>query len=418
MSIVAFLPQALLMLALLAGSAICSATETALFSLTETRWRALGTRGFRGRLVVRLRSSPRDLLVTLLLANLVVNLAYFSLAAAISLDLEAAGRLSASVTMGVASVAVLLLCGEILPKVVAVRRPDSIALTGALPVFAFVTVARPVIRVLSFLVGRITDLLVALVKTPAHRGVKLLHGLLDLSMERGDLLDEERSWLREVLNFSNLRARDVMVPRVDMATIDLTGSRAEALEVVRRTKFSRLPAHTGSPDRVEGFIAGRDLFLWPEKPLQELVQPILVTPDTASVEQLLRRMRREGHALTLVVDEYGGCEGLIALEDIVHEIVGEVGDEHSGLPVRLQLLGPGRFRVAGSLSIRDWNNLGGLSLPADRAASVGGLVTAILDRPPVTGDSVEIGALRLIVRLARRGRVIWLEVLAGERLDD
>jgi len=385
---------------LLAISAAFSASETALFSLTPHE----RTRSGKG--VERLLAHPRDLLVAVLLGNLVTNILFFAFA-----DRLSAGEGGwVDVFLVVAVLAVLLTCGEILPKTVGLRGRLWIAPLVAPVLLVAVRLVRP----LRVAVGRPLDAIARLVgarHSDEHRlDAAELAQVLGRTAERGALAGSEGDLLPEIVELRGVRVREIMTPRVDTLWLDCELADREALlrEALAR-RIGWLAVVEGSPDRVVGRVRLRDLLRRRGTATRDLVEPVVFVPEVASVLDLLRILRAAQSAEAVVVDEWGGTAGVVTLENVFEEILGDLRVEGEVRPLAVIPQGEGVFRVAGAMGVRDWNDAFGHRVVPGEFETVGGFVTALLGRIPRAGDRVRWGDLVLEVQEARRRRVVWVD---------
>jgi len=389
------LPWAMLA-ALLALSGFFSASETALFSLDE---RLALRAGSRAR---RLLEKPSSLLVTILLGNLFVNVLFFALVPTVAGD-------ASPLWSGASALLVLLLCGEILPKSLALRAPHLGSRLAAPPLTVAVRALRPVRRVVTLLL----ELCLRTLKESEHAEPGItslaLAQVLEKSAQEGLIAAGEADLLAEIVELGSLRVREIMTPRVDTVMLDLEETpeqRAATIQLAVKRRLTWLPVVAGDPDSVRGAAALRDLLANPERPLEQLVMPVMFVPEVAYALAMLGSMRDARVAEAVVVDEWGGTAGVVTLEDLFEEIVGELRVEGEELEKPVIPLGEGRFRVSGALSIHDWNDLLGRRIVPNEFETVGGYVLALLGRLPRAGDRVVLGgALTCEVREVRGRRV-------------
>jgi putative hemolysin len=388
---------------LLCCSSIFSASETALFSLSESqRARAAG---FAQRMLAR----PRNLLVTVLVGNLTVNLLFFLFIT--RLHPEEGPTLA----IDAGALVAILLCGDLFPKTIALRAPQSIARYLGPLVYAFFVALGPLRVLLVRVLDGVSKLVGAHLRDDASIRPEDLAYMLESGAEAGDLDVAEADLLAEIVELSDIRVREIMTPRVDATFIDAAGgARTEAVQRAIGQKLSWLPVVEGSPDQVIGRVNVRDLLNRPERSVAELMMPVKFVPEVSSALDLLRTLQEDGVAEAVVVDEWGGTAGIVTLEHVFEEIVGDLRAEgelraHVAVP-----LGEGRFRVPGNLMIRDWNDRFGIQVVPTEFETVGGFVTALLGRIPRTGDVVRYGNLVLEVHEVRGRRVLSVDLGAEE----
>ncbi|MFT7680379.1 MAG: putative hemolysin [Planctomycetota bacterium] len=373
--------EALPMLGLLMLSACFSASETALFSLDEDAREGLSARARR------LLDEPRDVLITILLGNLLVNVLFFALA---PLLLPGSGIL-----VGAVALLALLILGEILPKTLALRLPQVVLWLTARPLALGVRVMGPVRRQVNAFLEFAMRALGEDQRSEMGISSEALGEALEHSASEGALALREADLLGEIVEVSSLRVREIMTPRMDVLALDLLEDAQEharvAVEAGRR-RITWLPVVRGDMDTVVGAVELRDLLTRPEAGLDSMTMPVCCVPEVAPVLSMLATLREERVAEALVVDEWGGTAGVVSLEDLFEEIVGDLRVEDEE-PQKLVIpLGEGRYRVQGELSIRDWNDLLGARVVPNEFETVGGYVLACLGHLPRAGDRVELGA--------------------------
>jgi len=242
-------------------------------------------------------------------------------------------------------------------------------------------------------------------QAPADVTADELAAVMELSGRRGVIDRNASALLQEIIELSDLRLDDIMVPRVDMIAYDVDGDRQGLLDLFRRTRLRRMPVYEGSIDRVIGLIHAKRLFLEGEQPLRNLVTPVLFVPEAATVERTLVQLRVRRVQIAVVVDEYGGTAGLVTLKDILEEIVGELGVGRGG-PAEapaVQKVSQREYLVDGDLAIHEWADAFKMDLSGRRISTVGGFVTAQLGRIPRVGDRLDYRNLRFEV-LGMSGR--------------
>lgn len=390
------------LLLLVALSALFSASETALFSLDRDQRARCAAR------VERLLERPRDLLVTVLLCNLLVNVFFFSLAAKLSAkessEVQLAGALGALVG--------LLVFGEILPKTLALRAPMGVSALGSLLLEPLVRVLHPVALAFSKTLELITRALGESGGDEHAISPERLAQVLAKSAEAGVLEDNEADMLAEIVELGGVRVREIMTPRVDVVMLDVNEDPEPVLAEAMRKRLTWLPVIEEDPDHVLGYVKLRDLFVRGDKPLRQIIMPVKFVPEVARVLALLREFREDRTAEAVVVDEWGGTAGVVTVEDVFEEIVGELRVEGEERERPVVPLGEGRFRVTGALSIRDWNDEFGFQVVSTEFETVGGFVTALLGRIPKAGDVARAGNLHFEVHEVRGRRIESVDVRA------
>jgi putative hemolysin len=413
---------------------VFSGAEIALVSLREGQVRAMAEHGRRGQAVQRLLSDPNRFLAAVQVG---VTLAGFFSAAfgASTLSRPFADWLvGRGVSEGLAGTLALVLVtiaisylslvvGELTPKRLALQRAEGFSLLVAAPLNAIAKLSRPVIWLLS----KSTDVLVRLLGgDPKVSGESISQEeLRDLVAAHESLSSDERRLIDEVFRAGEREVREVMTPRTEVSFLDASMTASRAAKQVADSNWSRFPVAGRDEDDVVGFVHVRDLFL-PSHPagraatVGDLAREVKRLPGTAGVLTALSEMRRENQHLAIVVDEYGGTDGIVTLEDLIEEVIGEIYDEYDAevVPDARQPAG-GPREVDGLLNLDDFTEATGLELPEGPYETVAGYVLAELGRLPQVGDAVEVEGRTLAVLELDGRRIARLLVSpAPEREDD
>ena len=395
------------MAGLLAASAFFSGTETALFNLSPGQLHRLRHGGGSGGLVAALLRRPGRLLYSLLLANMIVNVAFGGTAATLVLHLQRQAPSWAAAAASFVPLLLLILIGEVTPKMLAFAVSERWSLLAAGPMTLIQRGLLPVLWVLEK--GLVTPLVRIIAPRPRRQTVLSadeLAAVLDLSAKRGIIDHDANDLIQEIVSLSDLRVGEIMVPRVDVAAFEVNGSRDELIDLFRRTRLRRILVYEEDIDHVIGVVHAKRLLLQPKRPVRDLVVPVPFVPETASVERLLHRLRQRRSQLAVVVDEYGGTAGVVLMRDALREIVGDLPDP-SGRdrgPAVVELP-DGRFLLDADLPIHELADALGVDLSGRRITTVGGFVTSLLGKIPQRGESATYGNLRFSVESVRGRRV-------------
>ncbi|WP_295784553.1 hemolysin family protein [uncultured Microbacterium sp.] len=397
---------------------VFAATEMALVTLRESQVNALAARGKRGRKVADLARNPNTFLSAVQIGVTVAGFASAAYGASsiapsvaplftgLGLDAAAAATVATiALTLVIAYLSLVL--GELVPKRLAIQRNAAFAY-GVAPVLnGFATLMRPVIWLLSIS----TNVLVRLLGgDPNKTGEELTEEeLRDIVSSHEGLPADERRILDDVLSLRDRHVSEVMRPRPEVVTLDAAGTIAEARERVRDLPFSRYPVAEQTIDDVIGFVHVRDLYDDTARSLTAVMREIRYIPSTARVLPTLTAMRAEGSHIAVVVDEYGGTDGIVTLEDLVEEVVGEIFDEYD--TDAEQPLAEGEHgTVEGRLNLQDFEEATGVALPRGASDTVAGFVVERLGRLARVGDTVEVDGATLQVSAVDRRRVAELLV--------
>ena len=371
------LPRLLLLAGLLGLSAFFSGSETVLFSLTpHERDRLQRGKSRGGHLAAQALLYPQTLLATILFGNLLVNVTFFVMASEIAL--QAASRWAAmGVSLG--ALGVVILFGEVAPKVLAVKARLRLAPVVSFPVLIFGKLFFPATWVLGKVVTLAMELLGRDRRPERAITSEELDLLLDLSAQQGVIDRNERDMIQETVELGDVRVKEILVPRVDVVMCRASTRQKELIARLRETRRSKIPVYERSRDNIIGLVYAKDVLLHPERPWKEMLRPVKFVPELATVESLLRAFKREGRHVAIAVDEYGGFAGIVTLEDILEEIVGEIDEAHEPEEAEPILqVGPNQFSLAGDLSIRDWKEWFGVEAEDAGFDTLGGFVTLLL----------------------------------------
>jgi magnesium and cobalt exporter, CNNM family len=426
----------LLAAGLLLASAFCSGAETALTALGDARARQLRETGTRaGRRLALWIDHPDRVLSTLLIGNTLVNVGGGALAASIGAKLALAGGWNVATGVAIATAVatvVILFFGEILPKTVGKRYPAEVS-TSAMPAVRIVTL---LLWPLSAAVTRGTHAVVGLFGSKAGTGPAVtsadIEYLIEMGTREGVLDEVKEELLNSVLEFADRVAKEIMVPRTRMVAIDRDAAPDELVRIVTENPFSRMPVYQGSVDDIVGVLIVREIIhdLRPgaAKPLaiDRYLKPAFFAPEGMKISRLLKEMQRRRTHLAIVVDEYGGTSGLVTLEDVIEEIVGEIQDEADAETAQVKAIAAGVWLADAAVSLHDLEAFltDAAAPPAageDRAPQIrfpeegdyetlGGFVTATAGRVPPVGATLVWDGLTFTVRAGDERRVTRVEI--------
>ena len=408
--------QFALLAALLLGSGFFSGSETALFNLTRGQLHRLRNAGRMGRTVAALMSRPQRLLNTLLLGNMLVNVAYTGICAVMIIDLKLAGAATWTVALAsFASVLVLILLGEVTPKTLAYTLHERWATATAGIVFTVGRILAPPLWILEKLLVRpLTQILAPAGGASEPISPEELGAVMALSAKRGLLDHDANALLQEIIELTDLRVWEIMVHRTDVVAYDVDNGREGLVELFRKTHLRKIPVYEGNIDQILGVVHAKRLLLNPAAPLRDLIVRVPFVPEAANVERVLLQFRVTRTQMAIVVDEYGGTAGLITLEDVLEQIVGDIPDPNGAdRGPAVQSEGENQYVLDGDLTIHEWVEAFRMDLSGRRISTVGGFVISQLGRICRTGDQVTYRNLRFTVESMRGRRIgkIRLELL-------
>ncbi len=412
--------QFIILIFLLALSAFFSSAETALMTVNKMRMRYLSDNGNkRAKMVLDITENHTSkMLSAILIGNNIVNLSASSLSATIAYDF---GGYMVSIATGILTFAVLVF-GEITPKNFATIHADSVALLYIPIIRIFMTVMTPVIFVINLFARAI--LFILRVDPNAKNNTMTedeLRTIVDVSHEDGVIESEEKEMIYNVFDLGDAKAKDVMVPRVQITFADVNSTYEELIEIFREDKFTRLPIYENTTDNVIGTINMKDLLLFDNDKLssfhvRDILREAYFTYEYKNISELLVEMRDASFNIAIVLDEYGETAGLITLEDILEEIVGEIHDEYDENEEDfIREISDREYVIEGSVSLDDVNDELDLDLESEDYDSLGGFLIEHLDRLPEMGDEVTTeNGIRLVVEKLDKNRVERVHVYLPE----
>ena len=408
-----------LMGVLLAGSAFFAAAETALFSLSRGQLHQMSRQSHRlVRLVPALMRRPGAVLTTVLLGTNVLHILYFVSSSLLVIRLErgVAGGEMYGAAAAVTTLLVMVLLGEIVPKALASVWAAPLAPLAALVLGTLGRCIGPIQRgLMAFVVEPLTRLLGPARAERTGLSTDELAALLTLSQKRGLIAEDQSEILQEVLELTDLRAADIMVPRVDLVAHEISEPTEALVQTVRERRITKIPVYEKDLDHIVGLVYAKHLLVDPHRPVRELLMPVQFVPVSAPLERVLTQFRASRTQLAIVVDEYGGTAGLITLEDVLEEVVGDIADAREPrTPPAVVEVGPGEWLVDGDLGIHEWAQAFPAELSGARFSTVGGFVISLLGHIPTPGETVTYHNVSFTVEAMGRRRITRLRVRLRE----
>lgn len=376
---------------LLCLSAFFSSSETALTTVNIYQIRFMAEDGDkRAQKVLKITENSGKMLSAILIGNNIVNISASSLATTLAIDVF--GSAGAGIATGVLTILILIF-GEISPKTMATYRAERLALRFGPIIWILMIVLTPVIFIINILAMAFLRLFG--IKSNEKRAAMTeseLRTIVDVSHEDGVIEIEEKEMVNNIFDFGDTLAKEIMVPRVDMTYAKLDATYEELMEIFRRDKFTRLPICEESPDDIIGILNIKDIFLFDSKDefsIKKLMREPFFTYEQKNTAELFLSMREASISMAIVLDEYGVTSGLITLEDLIEEIVGDIRDEYDADEDELiKQLSDREYLVEGSTSLDDLNDELELNLDSEDYDSLGGYMIELLDHLPALRESV------------------------------
>jgi magnesium and cobalt exporter, CNNM family len=407
----ALLVRLLLIGFLLVCSAFFSGSEAALFSLNTVQIERLRERGgVIGRVIAALLQRPTSLIITFVVGNELVNVALAVTTTSLALVLYGEGGEFVAI---VAATIMILLCGEVTPKSLAVRYPERIARLVAWPIQAFAYAITP----LRWSLRKLVD---AVMGAHPERPISLisaeeLQTLVAISQDEGILDQRERHLIQRVFEFAGQRVYEIMTPRTDIFALEVNEGLGTALPKIKDNRFSRIPVYEGTIDQIIGILYAKDLLPYSRHPelevkLRDLLHPVFFVPESKPIDDLLREFQRNKVHMAIVVDEYGGVSGLVTMEDALEELVGEIVDEFDTEEIRWRQVDAQTYVVSARLPLDEFNAIVGASIPREDADTIGGHVFHLFGKLPRRGESVSAHGLTFTIEHIKGTRILEIRV--------
>jgi Mg2+/Co2+ transporter CorB len=415
--------SALAVFFLLALAFFFAGSETALTAASRARMLALERSGSRrARTVNRLLDAREGMIGTVLVGTSVVNTAAAALTTGVLLDIFGdVGIIYATIVISVVSI----VFAEILPKTLAINYPERFSLAVALPVSAFVAVLAPLTSALTWIARAVLRLVGLRVgeRSALLSASEEIRGTVDLMHKEGSVEKTDRDMLGGLLDLRELTVGDVMVHRTKMFAVDLGLGAAQIVQAVLAAPYTRVPLWREEPDNIVGVVHAKDLLRALDAAgndparleIEEIARAAWFVPDTTSLIDQLKSFRRKKMHFAFVVDEYGMVQGIVTLEDIIEEIVGDISDEHDVVVAGVRPQADGAVNVDGSVPIRDLNRAMDWTLPDAEATTIAGLVIHEARLIPEAGQTFTFHGFRFQVLRKQRNRVTALRITPLEK---
>lgn len=423
--------QLFVLLFLILLSAFFSSAETALTTVNKMRIRTLTDEGKKSaKRVARLLEEPGKMLSAILIGNNIVNLSASSMTTTLTLSLcQKAGlgentALATSIATGLLTL-VILIFGEITPKTIAQVYSEKTALFYSKIILLITCILTPVI----FILNQFSKLILMLFHLdPNHKDSPIteneLRTIVDVSHEEGVLESEERNMITNVVDFKDAYAKDVMCPRIDMEYVDLTLNYDDLIKAFAKEKFTRMPVFDEEHENVIGIINLKDVFFYDgEKEnfsITDILREAFFTYEFKKTSDLMIEMRKASMSMAIVLDEYGVTAGILTMEDLLEEIVGDIRDEYDeDEEENIQKIGPYEYMVLGTAKLDDINEALSLNIESDDYDSIAGHIINLLEHFPKPGESILEGNIKYTVKSMDKNRIekILITVLKPEAVE-
>ena len=403
----------LILILLLALSAFFSSAETAFTTVSNIKIRSLIDEGNKKAILVdKIIDNKSKMLSAILIGNNLVNIISSALATVLAQKLY--GEYAISFATGLLTILILIF-GEITPKTLATINALKLSLIYSNIIYVLMFILTPFIYIINFLSGLLMRLIGINPNAKVSSITEIeLRTIVDVSHEEGVIEKEERQMINNVFDFGDAIASDVMVPKVDMTMADINSTYDELIQIFRKERFTRIPIYQDSTDNVIGIINMKDLLLYNPNhifDIRNFLRSAFFTYEGKKISELMMEMKKTSVNIVIVLDEYGVTSGLITLEDLLEEIVGEIHDEYDlDDDYSVREISSNKYLIEGHIKISDLNDRLNLNLNSEEYDSVGGLIIEKLDRFPNPGDKIIIDNISLKVISMDKMRIDTVEI--------
>ncbi len=374
----------------------------------------------RGASIIKdLRDNPSKMLGTILVGNNIVNIGASSIATVLAI--EYFGDTGAGIATGITTILVLIF-GEITPKSLAAQKSERVSLIVARPIFILTYLLNPIV----FVFTQIAGLFMRLLGLQSNANLPTitedeLKSMVNLGEEEGVIEDHEKTMICNVFDFADQLVKDVMIQRMDIIAIDMNASYDEIIKIIKNEQYSRYPIYSKRIDNIVGILNVKELvYRDPEEifDIKKFVKKPYYTFEFTNTSELFNEMKKRRTHMAIVLDEYGGTAGIVTIEDLVEEIVGEISDEYDMHTQEIETIREGEYIVDGSTRIEELNELIGTEIESEHYDSIGGFVIELMGRLPRQGESVEHMGTKFIIESMERNRIRKIRVLMTEAIND
>ena len=405
--------RSLLLIFLLLCSAFFSACEVAYFSLNSLQLNEMAEKkGRMGRIVNSLLEKPRELLITIYIGNEFVNIAVSVVVTSIAINIF--GSLGVGVAIGIGTL-LLLVFGDIIPKSISIKFAQPYALFSAYPLKAFAKLVQPAQKLFSVWTERIICSMGVLPHGLKESPItdEEFRAMVEVGEGEGVIDSDEKELIQNVIEFGETTVEEVMTPKIDMFTVNIEDSLDDILPRIIENFYSRVPVYGLEDEGILGILFTKDLTRLKHLPrekvsLKSILHPSISVPQSKKIKEMLEEFRKLKKHMAIVLDEYGSVCGLVTLEDIIEELVGEIDSEMRQEELPLKKVNENHYRIEGAYSLAEFNESFQSTLPENDYDTVGGYVFGLFGRIPRSGESTTIDRFKFRVEKMKGSRILSL----------
>lgn len=412
--------QSLIFILFVCFSAFFSSAETAFTALNRVKLRTLVEQKKKGaRTLEKVLENPKDLITAILIGNNVANIGASALATVVIMEfLTYFGIVNAAIALSIVTgvmTFIILILGEITPKTLAIKDPSSWALRITHPIRILIVLLSPFIKLFSLISLGISKLLGIATQVSQIITTEEVKAVLKIGEEEGILDKEEKEMMEGVFNVSEKIVREIMTPRPDSHCINITDSINNAVQLICDKGRSRIPVYEDKIDNIQGILYAKDLLKVSrdsKRPLREFLRSALFIPETKNIEDLLQQMKKSQCHIAIVIDEYGSMAGLVTMEDILEEIVGEIQDEHDRETKEVKKLRDNKFLIDASITIDDLEKHIPFTFPEEADYdTLSGFILSQLGHLPSQDETLRYENMSITVKKVQKQRVRTVELI-------
>lgn len=405
--------QIIALVLLVAMSSVFSSSETAITSVSKIKVRQLDQKDNKNaHLLKKLHDNMQTTISTILIGNNIVNIAASSIATILFTNIfHQNGALISTVVMTV----FVLIFGEVLPKTIAQYKNKSVALKFSRFIYLLTIVFKPIVKVLNLLTRLVIKLFVGEDEDSSTLTEEELKTLVEVSEEEGVLKNQETEIMINALELKETLAVDIMTPRTSMASVDIEDAESDLKEIIKNITYSRIPVYEDSIDDIIGVLHIKELahkIIEDDRDfkVRDILKPAFYAYEYIPVVDLFKQMRTKNISISIIIDEYGGTSGIVTMEDILEELVGEIDDEYDN-EKEVTKLSDNEYLVDPEMRIDEVNERFDLDIQSDKFDSIGGFVIELLDRMPKSKDEVEFENLKFVVVNVDKRKITQLMII-------
>ena len=405
--------QIIALVFLVSMSAVFSSSETAITSVSKIKVRQLDQKDNKNaHLLKKLHDNMQTTISTILIGNNIVNIAASSIATILFTNIfHQNGALISTVVMTV----FVLIFGEVIPKTIAQYKNKSVALKFSRFIYFLTLVFKPIVKVLNLLTRLVIKLFVGEDEDSSTLTEEELKTLVEVSEEEGVLKNQETEIMINALELKETLAVDIMTPRTSMASVDIEDAESDLKEIIKNITYSRIPVYEDSIDDIIGVLHIKELahkIIEDDRDfkVRDILKPAFYAYEYIPVVDLFKQMRTKNISISIIIDEYGGTSGIVTMEDILEELVGEIDDEYDH-EKEVTKLSDNEYLVDPEMRIDEVNERFDLDIQSDKFDSIGGFVIELLDRMPKSKDEVEFENLKFVVVNVDKRKITQLMII-------